>query len=72
MNHSPSGRVGPSGPERVYAVGRHLEFGCVKIPPRSLQLPTSRREGVATLFKQTTQKLHDPAGEKGCLRGSHG
>jgi hypothetical protein len=68
MNHSPSGRVGPSGPERgqVHCQGA-ATLGCVRNPPRSLSRPTlpPRREGVATFFNQlesrTTSRREDIA-----------
>ena len=46
-----------------------FDFSCVKNPPRSLRSrPSRQREGIATLFKQTTKKLHDLHGE---VNGSH-
>jgi hypothetical protein len=61
MNHSPSGRIGPAGPERGQVHGWELRLLAAQetLPGRYRARPSSRREGVATLFKQTTQKLHD-------------
>ncbi len=47
MNHSPSGRVGRSRPERVFAAGGIVRLYNRKDPPRPLPRPTLPQGGRA-------------------------